>query len=349
MINQNDILNVLSKVVDQRSNKNIVELGLVSSVLIDGNNITCILNLVDEYHVVQRDIIEKQCKDAISLIANVEYVKIILTSTRTANKPRQGDPVSKMSIRDVKNVILVSSGKGGVGKSTIALNIAFALLRKKYKTALLDLDIYGPSIPHMLGVADGTNPEIDSCNRIIPIVRYGLKSMSIGYLTSKKDAAIWRGPMVSKAIYSLILNTAWGELDYLIVDTPPGTGDVHITFSSKFDITGIIVVSTPQELAIIDAVKMCDMMNKMKVGIIGVIENMSYFVDTTSGNKTYIFGKQGVRTMADTLDVNLLGEVPIYPQICNTAELGNPLMLGREICEIYDSITNNMLCIINGV
>ena len=222
-------------------------------------------------------------------------------------------------------------------------------MRKGYKAALVDLDIYGPSIPHMLGVVDGTNPEIDDYNKMLPIIRYGLKSMSIGYLTNRQDAAIWRGPMITKAIYSLIFNTAWGELDYLIVDTPPGTGDVHITLANKFEITGVIVVSTPQELAIIDAVKICDMMHKMKVRIIGVIENMSYFVDAHSCNKTYIFGKQGVRYMADTLNVSVLGEIPIYPQICYTAESGNPLMLDDEICKIYDNITSSMLRVISNL
>ncbi|CAH58523.1 Mrp protein [Ehrlichia ruminantium] len=349
MINKNDVLNVLSKVIDQNSNKNIVELGLVSSILVDNHNVTCILNLLNEHHIIQKDVIEKQCKDAINLIPNIKCVKVIITSTRSSHKSRYGETDNKISIQNVKNVILISSGKGGVGKSTVALNIALALVRKGYKTALVDLDIYGPSIPHMLGVIDGTNPEVDDCNRMLPITRYGLKSMSIGYLTSKKNAAIWRGPMITKAIYSLILNTVWGELDYLIIDTPPGTGDVHITLTSKFEITGIIIVSTPQELAIIDAVKMCDMMHKMKVRVIGVVENMSYFIDTNSGNKTYIFGKHGVRYMADTFNINFLGEIPIYPQICDTAESGNPLMLDSEICKIYNSIVDSMLCIVDSV
>ncbi|CEI84922.1 MRP family ATP-binding protein [Ehrlichia minasensis] len=345
MITKQDVLNVLSTVVDCDSNRNIVELGLITSVLIKDGVVHCILSLLDERQVVQKSIIEKKCNDAIKTIPYVKDIKIVFTAAHdTVNKVNRRISAEKMSITGVKNLILISSGKGGVGKSTLAMNIAFSLLRKGYKAALADLDIYGPSIPHMLGVKDFTNPEVDNDNKMIPITRYGLRSISIGYLIAKDNATIWRGPMVTKAIYTLMTNTAWGEVDYLIIDTPPGTGDVHLSLVEKFDITGVVVVSTPQDLAIIDAVKICDMMKKMNVYIVGIIENMSYFVDANSGGKTYIFGKQGVSRIASKLNISLLGEVPLSPQICNVAELGTPLSLDHEICKIYDNITDNMLC-----
>ena len=344
MLSKKDILDVLLTVIDHNSNKNIVELGLVRHVSINSGIVNCILDLPDKRFIEQKDILEKKCKSAINLLPGVEQIKIVLTNTcNTVNKSDKELSVRKISISNLKNIILISSGKGGVGKSTVAINIALSLLRKGYKSALIDLDIYGPSIPHMLGVKDGTNPELNDNDKMIPITEYGLKSMSIGYLVNKSNAAVWRGPMVTKAIYSLMINTEWGEVDYLIVDTPPGTGDVHISLAEKFNITGVIVVSTPQELAIIDAVKICDMMRKMKVQIIGIVENMSYFVDANSGNKTYIFGKQGVSKMATALNIDFLGEIAIYPQICDAAELGNPLSLDNKIYKIYDNITDNML------
>ena len=345
MIAKQDVLNALLAVVDCNSNRNIVELGLVTSVLIKDNVVYCVLNLLNEHQIAQKNVIEKKCNDAINTIPHVKGIKIVFTAVHdTVNKVNRRASTEKISITGVKSLILISSGKGGVGKSTLAMNIAFSLLRKGYKTALADLDIYGPSIPHMLGVKDFANPEIDNNNKMIPITRYGLRSMSIGYLIAKDSAAIWRGPMVTKAIYTLMTNTAWEEVDYLIIDTPPGTGDVHLSLVEKFDIAGVVVVSTPQDLAIIDAVKICDMMKKMKVHIVGIVENMSYFIDTNSGDKTYVFGKQGVHKVANELNIDFLGEVPLYPQICSVAELGTPLSLDHEICEIYDNITDNMLC-----
>ncbi|AHX05234.1 cobQ/CobB/MinD/ParA nucleotide binding domain protein [Ehrlichia chaffeensis str. Liberty] len=345
MVNKQEVLDALLTVIDHKSNKNIVELGLVTSVLVNDGVVYCILNLSDAYQIEQKNIIEKKCRDVISTIPNLKEVKIVFTAAHdTVNKHNKSISTNKISIPGVKNIILISSGKGGVGKSTMAMNIALSLLRKGYKSALADLDIYGPSIPHMLGVKDVTNPEVDHSNKMIPITKYGIKSMSIGYLINKDNAAIWRGPMVTKAIYSLMMNTVWGEIDYLIIDTPPGTGDVHLSLVERFKITGVVVVSTPQDLAIIDAVKICDMMKKMNVHIIGIVENMSYFINFDSGCRTYIFGKQGVHKMANRLNISFLGEVALYPQICNVAELGNPLVLDHEICKIYDNITDNILC-----
>ncbi|MGN7618754.1 MAG: P-loop NTPase [Ehrlichia sp.] len=350
MLSKEHILNALLTVIDHDSNKNIVELGLVKYVSFDKGVVNCVLDLPNEHLISQRDIIERKCKEAVNLLQYVKQVKIIVTSTcNTRDKSVKGMSNRRVSVSNLKNIILISSGKGGVGKSTIALNIALSLLRKGYKSALVDLDIYGPSIPYMLGVKDDRNPEVNVHNKMIPIVKYGIKSMSIGYLISKDNAAIWRGPMITKVIYSLMMNTEWGEIDYLIVDTPPGTGDVHISLGEKFNVAGVVVVSTPQGLAIIDAVKICDMMRKMNIPIIGMVENMSYLIDSSSGNKTYIFGKQGVNKMATALNIDFLGEVAIYPQVCNAAELGNPLALNDEIYGVYDGITDNVLSFLKKV
>ena len=344
MISKQDVLDALLTVIDRNSNKNVIELGLVRSVLVNNNIVHCVLNLSDEHQIEQKNMIEKKCRDAINAVPNLKELKVVFITTHNiVNRKNKKMPINKISIPGIKNIILISSGKGGVGKSTIAVNMALSLLRKGYKSAVVDLDIYGPSIPHILGLKKTTNPEVDHNNQMIPITRYGLKSMSIGYLIDKSNAAIWRGPMVTKAVYSLIMNTVWGEIDYLVIDTPPGTGDVHISLVEKFKVTGVVVVSTPQDLAIIDAVKICDMMKKMNVHIIGLVENMSYFINSDSGDKTYIFGKQGVHRIASELNVDFLGEVALYPQICSVMELGDPLALDREICKVYDDITDNVL------
>lgn len=190
----------------------------------------------------------------------------------------------------------------------------------------------------MLG-AEKLNPEVQG-GKAVPIEKYGLHTISIGYFIDKDRAAIWRGPMITKALYNLLMGTKWSDIEYLIVDTPPGTGDIHLSLMENFNLTGAIIVSTPQELALADACKIYDMFMKLSVPIIGIVENMSYFIQDNS--KIYIFGKDGAKRMSEELGINLLGKIPLDPQICHASDCGNPLMLSEDLAEIYEDITKDI-------
>ncbi|MDG7055979.1 MAG: Mrp/NBP35 family ATP-binding protein [Wolbachia endosymbiont of Meromenopon meropis] len=245
---------------------------------------------------------------------------------------------TRLYINEVKNVIVIASGKGGVGKSTVALNLAFSLAKLRYKVALVDTDIYGPSIPKMLGTQE-LKPKIHD-GKIIPIESYGLYTISIGNFIDENRATIWRGPMLAKALHSLIMGTIWSNIDYLIIDTPPGTGDVHLSLMENFYLNGGIIVSTPQKLALIEACKIYDMFTKLEVPIIGIIENMSYLVQ--GDTKIYIFGKDGAKKTSEELKVSLLGQIPLDPQICRASDCGNPLALSESLIKNYEEIAKNV-------
>ena len=239
----------------------------------------------------------------------------------------------KFKIPNVKNLIVIASGKGGVGKSTIAVNLTLSLEMLGLKTALLDLDIYGPSIPTMIGAK--YHPDIDQDNNMIPCNKYGVSFMSIGFLVKASDAAIWRGPMVTKALHQMLAKTNWNfftkstDIDYLMIDTPPGTGDIHLTLAQKYNINGAIIVSTPQVVALADAIKANDMFQKLHVPVLGIIENMSYHLDQT-GQKQYIFGKNNVKQYAREASLHFLGEIPLMAEVAASSDKGVPIVLGEQ-------------------
>ncbi len=230
----------------------------------------------------------------------------------------------------VKFNIAVSSGKGGVGKSTVAVNLAAALIQEGYKTGLIDADIYGPSIPTMLGVTDEKPKlvKIKEKNRLLPVVKFGMKMMSIGFLVDQKEAVVWRGPMASSALKQFISDVEWDELDFLLYDMPPGTGDIQLTLTQSIPLTGSIIVTTPQEISLIDARKGAKMYEKVNVPVLGIIENMSYYANK-DGSKEYIFGEGGGRRLAEEMGINFLGEIAINTDVRIGGDEGKPIVLGK--------------------
>ena len=247
--------------------------------------------------------------------------KSVNLSKEYIDKISPGSKKLKLPISGVKKIIAVSSAKGGVGKSTIAVNLAIALKKLNYKVGILDADIYGPSIPQMLGISE--KPKSEDGKNLIPISKYGLQCMSIGFLVDQDTAMIWRGPMVISAIKTFTSSVVWDNLDYLVIDLPPGTGDALLTFSQEILIDGVVVVSTPQEIALLDANRGIKMFQKMGVNILGIIENMSSF-KSGDGKEHFIFGKDGAKNMSENLNINLLGVVPIEIGLREGADNGKP-------------------------
>lgn len=248
------------------------------------------------------------------------------------------------SLPQVKNIIAVASGKGGVGKSTVALNLALALQLQGARVGLLDADIYGPSQPHMLGVTE--KPVINSDKSIEPIISHGLQTMSIGYLINADTPAVWRGPMVSGALQQMLTGTAWQDLDYLIIDLPPGTGDVQLTLAQKVPVCGTVVVTTPQDVALIDVTKAISMFTRVKVPIFGVVENMSFHTCTNCGHADHIFGADGGASLATTHNIKLLGSLPLDRSVREQGDCGMPYILAHpdaSTSQIYKDIAQQVV------
>lgn len=260
------------------------------------------------------------------------------------------NPIVKTKLPNIKNIIIVASGKGGVGKSTVAAGIAMSLALEGYATGLLDADIYGPSIPVLFNL-QGEKPNVEvhegkSC--IMPFVKFGIKLMSIGFFVDKKDAIVWRGPRASSGVTQLLSETYWGELDYLIIDTPPGTGDVHITLLQNFETSGVIVVTTPQHMALADVKKAVDMYHDKQIGIpvLGVVENMAWFTPTQHPDEKYfLFGKGGGEELAKQFNIPLLAQIPINEKLCDSCDNGQMLELftDKVIKDAFVKLTNSIL------
>ncbi len=325
-----DILKALSNVQEPDLGKDLVTLNMVKDVAIDGNNVSFTVVLTTPACPL-KDMIMNACINAVKLLVNKEaIVKVNFTSNTSSNR-KDG----KTILSGVKNIIAVVSGKGGVGKSTVASNFALALAAGGAKVGLMDADIYGPSQHIMFGVR-GERPlmkEIDGKGFIVPIEKFGIKIMSIGLLIDEKQAVVWRGPMVSSAIRQFVTEVDWGDLDYLVIDMPPGTGDIHLTIVQTVPVTGVIVVTTPQTVALADAKKGIAMFGQaqMKVPVIGLVENMSYFTPAElPDNKYFIFGKDGGKNLAEEFDIPFLGQIPIVESIREGGDIGVPAMVGDD-------------------
>ena len=338
------ILDALATVRYPGNGKNIVEAEMVADNLrIDGMKVSFSLTFEKPTDPFMKSVV-KAAETAIHTYVSKEVEVSITTESRQAARPEPG----KM-LPQVKNVIAVSSGKGGVGKSTIAANLAVALSKLGYKVGLLDADIFGPSVPKMFQVEDARPyaETVEGRDLIVPIEKYGIELLSIGFFVDPDQATLWRGGMASNALKQLVGDAKWGELDYFILDTPPGTSDIHLTLLQTLAITGAVIVSTPQEVALADARKGINMyMNdKVNVPILGLVENMAWFTPAElPNNRYYLFGKEGTKRLAEELNVPLLGQIPIVQSICENGDNGTPAalddnsMVGQAFLELARNV-----------
>ena len=330
-LNKEAIISVLSKMVLPNQSKSVIDQGLVTNIQVFEDSVDLDF-LVSNPTLQYKKMIEEKCsaifREEMSAEINLRINFIIEDSKKQVEI--KGDPIP-----NVKNIIAVSSAKGGVGKSTIAANLAVALAELEYKVGVIDADIYGPSMHIMFGI-DSEKPKAvnaDNKSKMEPITSYGVKVASIGFFVQNQEAIVWRGPMASKALNQLLWDTHWGDLDYLIVDLPPGTGDIHLSLVQSIPLSGAIVVSTPQSIALADAEKGINMFQKesINVPVLGVIENMSYFIPSELPEKKYfIFGKDGAKGLAEKMNISLLAEIPIEQSIREAADAGRPAVLQQK-------------------
>ena len=343
-ITTEEIVSALQHVNHPAAGKQIVELNMLSDVHVDGLNVELTLTFAKAQDPMKNTIV-KACEKALQFYVHPEIEPQIHVKTM---QPLPEQP-SKPNIH-AKNIIAVASGKGGVGKSTVAVNLAVALAKMGYSVGLLDADIYGPSMPKMLGAED-MKPAIkggEGREIIVPVERYGIRMLSIGFFVRAEDALIWRGPMASNALKQLLHQGEWGELDYLLIDLPPGTGDVHLTIVQELTVTGVIIVSTPQEVALADAVKAINMFQteKVNVPILGLVENMAWFTpEELPDNRYYIFGNGGCKALAESKGIPLLGQIPIVQSIRESGDHGQPIAFNENsmIGKAFMDLAKNLL------
>jgi ATP-binding protein involved in chromosome partitioning len=327
---QEKVLEALSNVQEPDLGKDLVTLNMVKDIEIEGNYVSFTVVLTTPA-CPMKDMIKNACINAVKLLVNKDAtVNVKFTANTTSKRNDNGAVLPK-----VKNIIAVVSGKGGVGKSTVAANLALALATGGAKVGLMDADIYGPSVPIMFGVR-GERPlmmDMNGKGMIVPLEKFGIKLISIGLLVDEKNAVVWRGPMASSAIKQFVTDVYWDELDYLVVDMPPGTGDIHLTLMQTVPVTGAVIVTTPQDVALADAKKGIAMFGQaqLNVPIIGLVENMSYFTPAElPDNKYYIFGKDGGKRLADEYDLPFLGQIPLVQSIREGGDKGTPIMLSED-------------------
>ena len=344
-ITREQIIKILKGVNYPGFNRDIVSFGLVKDILVEGSKVTLSIVLPKPDQKLQ-SAIEEEVRKAIFGIPGVEDLSIKV-GARPQKQITTDSGGEKSKLPDVKYYIAVASGKGGVGKSTVATNLSLAISKKRKKVGLLDADIWGPSAPLMMGISE--KPRATTDDKIIPIEKFGLKVMSIGFLVNEEDAVIWRGPMVHGAVKQFIEDVEWSGTDYLVIDLPPGTGDAQLSLAQTAPISGGVIVTTPQDVALVDVRRGILMFNKLNIPILGIVENMSYLDMPNVDEKIDIFGRGGGRRMAERFEVPFLGEIPIDPKIRIGGDNGTPIVesdpesvAGKAFFEIADRILESL-------
>ncbi len=343
-LNKKDILNALETITVAGEGKNMVESGAIQNVVILGDEVVVDVKLNNPaLHVRKRVEV-----DILKTIHDKVYEKAKIKVNIKVETPEKNE-IKGQPIPGIQNIIAVSSGKGGVGKSTVTANLAVTLAEMGFKVGVLDADIYGPSMPIMFDVerAKPISVQVEGRSKMKPISSYGIELLSIGFFTTPDQAVIWRGPMASKALNQMIFDADWGELDFLLIDLPPGTGDIHLSIMQSLPITGAVVVSTPQAVALADAKKGVSMFtsDSINVPVLGIIENMAYFTpEELPDNKYYIFGQEGAKNLAEDLQVPFLGEVPLVQSIREAGDYGRPAAMqdNSPVAEAFVQIARNV-------
>ncbi len=347
-VTKDQVLAALADVLDPDSGQNVVAGGLISGVVVRDGNVGFALE-VDPAQGAAKEPLRKACETAVERLSGVLSVTAVLTAEKPAGGQPQGQAHGHGHAHDqghahggqtqaraqqpdqllpgVKSVIAIASGKGGVGKSTTAVNLATAMAAQNVRVGLLDCDIYGPSIPRMLNLSG--QPEMVGERTLRPMANYGIKCMSIGFLVAEDTAMIWRGPMVMQALEQMMRDVDWGELDVLLCDLPPGTGDAQLTMAQRVPLTGAVIVSTPQDIALLDVTRGINMFQQVNVPIFGVVENMSYYICPECGHRAELFHHGGARETALRLGVDFLGEIPLDLEIRTTSDSGRPIAVTR--------------------
>ncbi|MBT8255000.1 MAG: Mrp/NBP35 family ATP-binding protein [Bacteroidia bacterium] len=348
-LKKQDILKALETISLAGEGKNMVESGAVMNVITFADEVVVDLKMsTPAMHIKKRA--EADIVKTIHELVSPDAKVVVNIKVEAPAKPSNPNLIKGKPIPGIKNIIAVASGKGGVGKSTVTANIAVTLARMGFKVGVLDADIYGPSIPIMFDVAAERplSVTIDGKSKMKPVENYGVKVLSIGFFTKPNQAVIWRGPMASKALNQLIFDANWGDLDFMLVDLPPGTGDIHLSIMQALPITGAVVVSTPQTVALADARKGVAMFQQenIDVPVLGIVENMSYFTPLElPDNKYYLFGKQGARNLAEDLEVPFLGEIPLVQSIREAGDVGRPaaLQTATPSEESFEAVTKRVV------
>ena len=348
-IKKEDVLKALETITVAGEGKNMIESGVIKNVITFADEVIVdVVLTTPALHIKKRaeeDII-KTIKEKVSSNAKV----IVNIKVETPPQSQNPNLIKGKPLPGIKNIIAVASGKGGVGKSTVTANLAVSLSKMGFKVGVLDADVYGPSIPIMFDVAEERplSVTVNGKSKMKPIENYGVKILSIGFFTKPEQAVIWRGPMAAKALNQLIFDAAWDDLDFMLVDLPPGTGDIHLSIMQSMPITGAVIVSTPQTVALADARKGVAMFQQenIQVPVLGIIENMAYFTpEELPDNKYYIFGKEGAKNLAEDLNVPFLGEIPIVQSIREAGDVGRPAALQEDTptSKAFEKVTQNVV------
>ncbi len=334
-LNKEKVLEALKAIKAPGGEVDIVSAGMVSEIVIAGRNVMFALQ-VDPDQAQAYEPVRKAAEEAVKALEGVDKVMVALTAERKegeqpqaqgrARRPQPPTSSQMPGIPGVDHIIAVASGKGGVGKSTTAINLALALSSMGLKVGILDADIYGPSLPKLLGLKQEPQPDPENPDKLMALEAYGLKAMSIGFVVDEATPVIWRGPMVMSALQQMMHEITWGDLDVMVVDMPPGTGDAQLTMAQQVPLSGAVIVSTPQDLALIDARKGLNMFKRVNVPILGIVENMSYFICPNCDTRHEIFGHGGARQEAEKMGVPFLGEIPLDPELRERSDSGRPIV-----------------------